>query len=267
MKQCCTMPAQRIPRHPYSLQATAHSTTAYVDAACDEVLSALCHGSRCEEPLSPCLEPPALDFGDNGWERIWLLKLNRCPYAVLEALMRGDDLREVRLHLEAYHMQLVIYTGCKVFVWPSQYAQAINALWNYLDYAKIKIQSSHMIVSDSVLPNLEACLRPIPSKHRGNVKSKIELTRCPTTSPLWAFHNTFSEIPAKAKTSTLPGIHSDTPFAAILSRCMCAFLDARSLCRFLVLDSASRAGTLELACGLLHVYKFRVQRKVVDSEF
>ena len=141
-------------RQPYSLQATAHSTTAYVDVVCDEVLSVLCHGSRCEEQSSPCLEPPALDFGDNGGECVWLIKLNRCPHEVLDPLMKGDDLQEVRLHLKAYGMQLVVHTGCKVFVWPSQYAQAIDALFNYLDSEKIKLKSSHIIVSHSVLPNL-----------------------------------------------------------------------------------------------------------------
>ena len=35
-------------------------------------------------------------------------------------------------------------------------------------------------------------------------------------------------------------IHSDTPFAKILNHRICTLLDARSLCRFLVLDSASR---------------------------
>ena len=62
------------------------------------------------------------------------------------------------------------------------------------------------------------------------------------------------------------GIYSDSPRATNLNRRICIFLDAESLCRFLVLDSASRTGTLEIANGLLHVHKLRAQRREIIYE-
>ena len=56
-------------------------------------------------------------------------------------------------------------------------------------------------------------------------------------------------------------IHSGTQFEESLNRRICISLDFRSLCHFLVLDSASRAGMLEFARAHLHVYKLRAQRK------
>ena len=65
---------------------------------------------------------------------------------------------------------------------------------------------------------------------------------------------------------TVPGIHSDSPLTTSLNRRICIFLDARSLCRFLVLDSASRTGALEFANGLLAIHKLRAQQRRRDPD-
>ena len=61
-------------------------------------------------------------------------------------------------------------------------------------------------------------------------------------------------------------IHSGTQFEESLNRRICISLDFRSLCHFLVLDSASRTGMLEFARAHLHVYKLRAQRKETSHE-
>lgn len=167
--------------------------TADLDATCVEELSA----AWDSHTFTPCflddritwLPKLCMTFNrDNevqeGWERIWLLQLNRCPEEVLTALLFGPDLQHVRKQLRD-HGHDIIHNGVKVFVWASQHGQVMDAFWRFREERPIKIQTSHIIVSNSFLPSLEACLQKIPCSHKAYAKKncRIELTSCTISPP------------------------------------------------------------------------------------
>ena len=168
--------------------------TADLDATCHQELSA----AWDSHTFTPCfvlddritwLPKLCMTFNrDNevqeGWERIWLLQLNRCPEEVLAALLFGPDLQHVRKQLRD-HGHDIIHNGVKVFVWASQHGQVMDAFWRFREERPIKIQTSHIIVSNSFLPSLEACLQKIPCRHKAYAKKncQIELTSCTISPP------------------------------------------------------------------------------------
>ena len=134
-------------------------------------------------------------------EKIWLAKCSRKPKEFESALMFNHDLQHVRQDLQD-HGHGIFCGPVKVFVWAHQYREAIDAFWRVTEEQQIHPITSHIIVSDSVLPNVEACIRSIPSRHSVRLKTgRIELTCCstsPPSKPSSSQKDVLSENPAEA---------------------------------------------------------------------
>lgn len=90
---------------------------------------------------------------------------HRAPSEFSEALLHGPELRSAREELRTNGLDCT-YSGAKVFVKPHQHVAALEAL----RANGIQPKTSHVIISDSLLPASEATIATIPS--RRNVREK-----------------------------------------------------------------------------------------------
>ena len=84
--------------------------------------------------------------------------------------MHGQELQHVRQELRD-HGHGMIYNGGEIVIWAERYAEAIDAL----EEQQLKLKTSNVIVSQSLLPSLEACLLSIPRRHNVRLRRKRRL--------------------------------------------------------------------------------------------
>lgn len=100
-------------------------------------------------------------------ERVFLYPYQRAPSEFMNALLTGPDLKPIREKMAEAHCPHVLEgSAAKVFVWPHQYSMVLARLSN-LDQP---LRSSHVIVTESLLPSLEAAVSTIPSLKNVRVK-------------------------------------------------------------------------------------------------
>jgi len=84
----------------------------------------------------------------------------------MNALLTGPELLPVREAMERDGCPRILEGGAKIFVWPHQYPMVLEELRNQ----DISALPSHVIVAESLLPQLEASIATIPSQK--NVRKK-----------------------------------------------------------------------------------------------
>lgn len=104
---------------------------------------------------------------DGDFEQLLLMPYSRTPPAFKDALLNGVDMHRVRESLAgAGHSCVLEPTGAKIFVWPEQYSMALHVLTEQ----KIDLHPSHVVIVESLLPQLQSCIESVPSRHNVRVK-------------------------------------------------------------------------------------------------
>lgn len=126
---------------------------------------------RVEEPIRSIDEEDRTpeDNSDGETDTIFLYPYNRAPEEFRSVLLEGDKLDRIRKSMKAAGCDFFLQpSGAKVFVWPEQYPAVMRALrqwqWNK------PLKASHVIISKSLLPDLEATIEELAS--RKNVRLK-----------------------------------------------------------------------------------------------
>merc|ERR1712032_337622 len=88
------------------------------------------------------------------------------PKEFLDALLTGPDLRLVREAVTEHGCLYILEGGAKIFVWPERYQMVLAELRKQ----DISALPSHIIVAESLLPQLEASIAMIPSQKNVRVK-------------------------------------------------------------------------------------------------
>ena len=111
-------------------------------------------------------------------EQVLLYKYKRAPRQFLDALLTGIDLQPIREKMAAAGCECVMAdSAAKIFVWPHQYHGVMARLAD-LD---MPLHSSHVVVANSLIPYLEACIASIPSSK--NVRVMRDDIRIIATTP------------------------------------------------------------------------------------
>lgn len=105
-------------------------------------------------------------------ESVYLLHFKRYPDSFRKALVEGEALQECRCAMEEAHCPWHLpESGAKVFVHPSQYQAALEAV---LDRG-IQLRPYHVIVSDSLEALVHEALTGLPCRQGARVRVRDEL--------------------------------------------------------------------------------------------
>lgn len=105
--------------------------------------------------------------GADEEEDIFVHTFSRTPQEFTRALLEGKDLRGAREALSNHGYACVLQSGAKVFVLPEQYSLVMQAL----EQSDTILQPSCVIVTESLIPELEASLASIASRKNVRVKT------------------------------------------------------------------------------------------------
>ena len=92
------------------------------------------------------------------------MSYTRSPAAFWDALLEGEALQHIRDEMAAADCAYRHTSGAKISVWPSQYLEVMVALEDRI------LHNSHVVVAESLVQDVEACISEIPS--RCNVRKK-----------------------------------------------------------------------------------------------
>lgn len=118
---------------------------------------------------------PGAVINEPETEPIHLLEYNRHPEAFLKALSEGEPLRKCRAALEGAGRKWLLGSGAKVFVHPSQYAQALVAIVEQ----GIDLRPFHVIVAESFEYHVEACLTDLSYRQGARIKKRRVIDEAP----------------------------------------------------------------------------------------
>ena len=114
-------------------------------------------------------------------EPVYLLKFSRAPEAFRVALQEGSELEGVRgtMAREGLDMQPEEWDGGRVLVHPHQYRGTMAAA----TALRTRYMTSHLIVSASILPTLEAVILALPRRLKSKLVTISVLTFEPVRAP------------------------------------------------------------------------------------
>jgi len=102
-------------------------------------------------------------------ERVFLLPYTRAPREFMDALVEGPDLKPIREKMTAANCPCVLKgSAAKVFVSPEHYSTVLACMPKLVE----PLRASHVIISESLLPCLEAAVSRIPSSKNVRVKTE-----------------------------------------------------------------------------------------------
>ena len=107
-------------------------------------------------------------------ERIVVLNYSRAPSALRDVLENGTELQQARDALaQAGFSYILEPSQAKIFVQPNDYKVACVDLYYRSDIKlDIKLRSSTVVVSERYRPALDACVNPLKSGKRHNIRLK-----------------------------------------------------------------------------------------------
>jgi len=108
-----------------------------------------------------------INHDDIHEEPVWLYPYMRTPKEFMTALLTGPDFENIRRIMDDSKCPYIHKeSGAKIFVWPEHYKTVLEALAR----SDAKLRSSHIIVAQSFLTNLEKCVARLPSRKNVRVK-------------------------------------------------------------------------------------------------
>ena len=134
------------------------------------------------------MEPADMEHGvspdplSQHTEEIWLIQFTRTPSEFTQALCTGPELAGTRNMLADRGFNTRLDSGAKVLVWPDQFSQVLE----HIEDNELTLASSHVIISDSLLTDLDMATAGIPS--RRNVKKKSKSLFFTWRGPQWYEH-------------------------------------------------------------------------------
>lgn len=112
-------------------------------------------------------------------EPVYVYPYSRTPAEFREVLLQGTELEHVRSDLQKQGYSCILEpSGAKVFVRPEQYAQVVQSLAE----SSIVLHTSHVIIAQSFIPELEASIANIPTRRKVRVKMR-DVVRIPYQQP------------------------------------------------------------------------------------
>lgn len=103
--------------------------------------------------------------------KLHLLEYSRTPRCFHDALLERKELSECVRLLEASSLASELDGGLKIFVPPELYGMTVSALKSRSE----RLQSRHVVASDSYVQAVREAIAGIPSKHQVRVKSATSL--------------------------------------------------------------------------------------------
>mmetsp|Transcript_101778 Transcript_101778/g.227380 ORF Transcript_101778/g.227380 Transcript_101778/m.227380 type:complete len:486 (-) Transcript_101778:276-1733(-) len=102
-------------------------------------------------------------------EQIYIFPYTRAPREYMDALLFGPELGPIRRQMDAHNCAYVLPdSGAKIFVRPEHYQGVLQEL----EHSGIiqQLRPSHVIVAETLVPELEASIASIPSNRNVRVK-------------------------------------------------------------------------------------------------
>lgn len=113
---------------------------------------------------------PDLVMAAPASEDVLLMHYTRSSREFEDTLFNGPDLAGIQQRMNDHGYNYRLESGAKIFVWPQQYEEVVE----FVNGKNTVLYTSHVIISRSLIANLEAAIARIPS--RKNVKQKAKRT-------------------------------------------------------------------------------------------